>query len=88
MTSYNILMTSSILKPVYVLRPSLQNTRHKTYGFDILTENDKVFYPLAADGETELGEWTSVLQKAIAGEVEESDGPSRLRQLDWFVGLE
>jgi len=35
-------------------------------GFDLLTEDDKVFYPLAADTESDLDEWVTTLNKAIA----------------------
>ena len=37
-----------------------------------------MFYPLAAECEAEMSEWINILQRAIAGEVEESDGPSML----------
>ena len=42
-------------------------------GFDLLTEDDKVFYPLATDSEAELEEWITVLNRAIGMEVEETD---------------
>ena len=35
-------------------------------GFELLTENNKVFYPLAADNETDLDKWVETLNKAIA----------------------
>ena len=44
-----------------------------------------MFYPLAGDSDTEVEEWVGVVRKAIAGEVEESDGPSEL--LAHFVVL-
>jgi hypothetical protein len=53
------------------------NVRHKTHGFDILTDDEKVFYPLAGDSDAEVEEWAEIIKKAIAGEVEESDGPSK-----------
>lgn len=56
----------------------LQNSRHKTYGFDILTEDEKVFYPLAADSEAELEEWTAILTRAIASEMDDTDGEGTL----------
>ncbi len=52
---------------------SPQNTRHKFYGFDLLTDDDKVFYPLAADTESEMEEWTSILTRAIGLEMEGTD---------------
>ena len=57
----------------------VQNSRHKTYGFDIMTEDEKVFYPLAADNETELEEWTTILTRAIASEMEDTDGEGRTK---------
>ena len=38
-----------------------------------MTEDDKVFYPLATDSEDETEEWLSVLTRAIGLEVEETD---------------
>ena len=38
-----------------------------------MTEDDKVFYPLATDSEDETEEWISVLTRAIGLEVEETD---------------
>ena len=51
----------------------LQNNRYKQHGFDVMTEEDKVFYPLAADSEAEMEEWISILNRAIGLEVEETD---------------
>lgn len=42
-----------------------QNSRYKAMGFELLTEDDKVFYPLAADNEAELDQWVTILNKAI-----------------------
>ena len=50
-----------------------QNPRYKQYGFDVMTEDDKVFYPLATDSDDETEEWISVLTRAIGLEVEETD---------------
>jgi len=47
------------------------NPRHKQYGFDILTEEEKNFYPLAADSDAEMEDWIDVLNRAIGLEVEE-----------------
>lgn len=43
-----------------------------------MTEDDKVFYPLAADSEAEMQEWTDILTRAIASEMEDTDGEGRL----------
>ncbi len=43
-----------------------QNSRYKALGFELVTMDDKVFYPLAADSETELDEWVETLNKVIA----------------------
>ena len=51
----------------------VQNTRHKPFGFDLLTEDEKVFYPMAAESEAEMEEWISLFTRAMAMEVEESD---------------
>ena len=48
-----------------------QNPRHKQYGFDVLTEEEKNFYPLAADSDAEMEDWIDVLNRAIGLEVEE-----------------
>ena len=60
-----------------------QNSRHKTYGFDLMTEDDKVFYPLAADSEAEMEEWTALLTRAIASEMDDTDGEGRRK---WVAG--
>ena len=39
-----------------------------------MTEDDKVFYPLAADSEAEMEEWTAILTRAIASEMDDTDG--------------
>ena len=52
----------------------VQNSRHKTYGFDLMTEDDKVYYPLAADSQAEMDEWITILTRAIASEMEDTDG--------------
>ena len=39
-----------------------------------MTEDDKVFYPLAADSQAEMEEWTTILTRAIASEMEDADG--------------
>ena len=49
----------------------LQNNRYKSLGFDLLTGDDKVFYPLAAESETEMEDWIMVLSKAIGLDTEE-----------------
>ena len=64
---------------IYSLFFFLQNSRHKTYGFDIMTEDDKVFYPLAADSEAEMEEWTAILTRAIASEMDDTDGEGKDR---------
>ena len=51
-----------------------QNTRYKPYGFDLMTEDEKVFYPLAADSQAEMEEWTTILTRAIGSEMEDNDG--------------
>ena len=51
-----------------------QNARHKPYGFDLMTEDEKVYYPLAADTQAEMDEWIAVLTRAIASEMEDADG--------------
>ncbi len=43
----------------------MQNSRYKAMGFEVLTEDDRVFYPLAADNETELEQWVETLNRAI-----------------------
>ena len=48
-----------------------QNSRHKQYGFDVITEEEKYFYPLAADSDAEMEDWITVLNRAISLEVEE-----------------
>ena len=61
-----------------------QNSRHKTYGFDLMTEDDKVFYPLAADSEAEMEEWTAILTRAIASEMDDTDGEGRREKSGWY----
>ena len=51
-----------------------QNARHKPYGFDLMTEDEKVYYPLAADTQAEMDEWIAVLTRAINSEMEDADG--------------
>ena len=43
-----------------------------------MTEDEKVFYPLAADSEAELEEWTAILTRAIASEMDDTDGEGTL----------
>ena len=43
----------------------MQNNKLKSYGFDLVTADEKVYYSLAADNEKELEDWMSVLGKAI-----------------------
>ena len=38
-----------------------------------MTDDDRIFYPLAADGEVEMEEWMNILTRAISLEVEETD---------------
>ena len=45
-----------------------------------MTEDDKVFYPLAADSEAEMEEWTNILTRAIASEMDDTDGE---REVYW-----
>ena len=52
----------------------LQNPKQRTYGFDLLTEDDKVFYPLAAESQREMEEWITVLGKAIGMDSEDEPG--------------
>ena len=44
-----------------------------------MTEDDKVFYPLAADSEAEMEEWTAILTRAIASEMDDTDGEGKDR---------
>ena len=57
-----------------------QNSKHKTYGFDLLGEDDKLIYPLATDSDTEADSWISILRKAIGLDNDETDqiGKTRL----------
>ena len=43
-----------------------------------MTEDDKVFYPLAADSEAEMEEWTNILTRAIASEMDDTDGEGEI----------
>lgn len=45
-----------------------------------MTEDDKVFYPLAADSEAEMEEWTAILTRAIASEMEDTDGEGKMEK--------
>ena len=51
----------------------LQNARYKQFGFELVTEDDRIFYPLAAESDEELEDWISILNRAIHMEVEETD---------------
>ncbi|KAL5475482.1 hypothetical protein EMCRGX_G025301 [Ephydatia muelleri] len=58
-----------------------KNSKHKTYGFDLLGEDDKLIYPLATDSDTEADSWISILSKAIGVDNDETDQivhPTRL----------
>jgi hypothetical protein len=48
------------------------NTKYRTWGFDLLTEDDKVFYPLATETQKDMEEWLTVLGQAL-GLIEEND---------------
>lgn len=52
----------------------LQNSKQRTYGFELLTEDDKVCYPLAAESQREMEEWITVLGKAIGMDSEDEPG--------------
>ena len=71
MSLLNFTCTCDVIDLSYFV---IQNSRHKTYGFDLMTEDDKVFYPLAADSEAEMEEWTTILTRAIASEMDDTDG--------------
>ena len=49
-----------------------------------MTEDDKVFYPLAADSEAEMEEWTAILTRAIASEMDDTDGEGRREKSGWY----
>ncbi len=59
---------------VFLLFPSSQNTRYKQFGFDLVTDDDRIFYPMASDSEEDMEEWMSTLSRAINMELEETDG--------------
>ena len=46
-----------------------------------MTEDDKVFYPLAADSEAEMEEWTAILTRAIASEMDDTDGEGGMERV-------
>ena len=48
-----------------------QNNKLKTYGFDLVTADEKVYYSLAADNEKELEDWMCTLGKAIGLDTED-----------------
>lgn len=39
-----------------------------------MTEDDKVFYPLAADSQADMEEWMTILTRAIGSEMEDDVG--------------
>lgn len=39
-----------------------------------MTEDEKVFYPLATDSQAEMDEWTTILTRAIGSEMEDDVG--------------
>ena len=39
-----------------------------------------MFYPLAADSEAEMEEWTAILTRAIASEMEDTDGEGKMEK--------
>lgn len=53
----------------------LQNPKYRTFGFDLLTEDDKLFYPLATETQSEMEEWVTVLGKATG--LFEEDEPGK-----------
>ena len=42
-----------------------------------MTEDEKVYYPLAADTQAEMDEWIAILTRAIASEMEDADGEGK-----------
>ncbi|XP_019862702.1 PREDICTED: dedicator of cytokinesis protein 10-like, partial [Amphimedon queenslandica] len=51
------------------------NSKLRTFGFDIVTEDEKTVYPLATETQKEMEEWLLTLGKAI-GLIEEEDTTS------------
>lgn len=60
-----------------------QNSRYKQFGFELVTDDERIFYPLAADSEEELDDWISLLNRAIRMEVEETDAGGCIT---WVLG--
>lgn len=49
-----------------------QNTKYRTYGFDLLTGDEKIVYPLGTETQSEMEEWLTILGKAL-GLIEENE---------------
>ena len=61
------------LIPFLYLCPS-QNPKYKPFGFDLVTDDQRIAYPLSADSEKEMDEWIEVLRKATGLDAEEQTG--------------
>ena len=62
--------------------PPVQNPKSKQHGFDLLTTDEKLVYPLAADSEEDLEEWMEALSKALGMEDEAVAGDGALL-MEW-----
>ena len=60
----------------------VQNPKSKLHGFDLLTTDEKLVYPLAADSEEDLEEWMEALSKALGMEDEAVAGDGALL-MEW-----
>ncbi|XP_019861304.1 PREDICTED: uncharacterized protein LOC100634416, partial [Amphimedon queenslandica] len=59
------------------------NSKLRTFGFDIVTEDEKTVYPLATETQKEMEEWLLTLGKAI-GLIEEEDTIGKLKELSVY----
>ena len=64
--------------PSPLLPCPVQNPKSKQHGFDLLTTDEKLVYPLAADSEEDLEEWMEALSKALGMEDEAVTGDGAL----------
>ena len=46
----------------------------RQFGFDILTADERTFYPLATENEKDTEEWVAVLNKVLGGLESEDQG--------------
>ena len=76
-------ITNTFCEVTFSPLSSRQNPRYKPYGFDLMTEDEKVFYPLAADSQADMDEWTTILTRAISSEMEDDVGEGK--GMDVFV---